>query len=71
MDILLHKLQDNEKAMIPELENKVNELASKGYRTLGYAIRIFEQMPSEINPEKIESSLIFIGIAGMRTPSPR
>ena len=68
VDILLHKLEDNQKAMIPELENKVNEMASKGYRTLGYAIRIFEKMPPELNPEKIESSLTFIGIAGMIDP---
>ncbi|HET6539180.1 MAG TPA: cation-translocating P-type ATPase [Chryseolinea sp.] len=68
VDILLHKLQDNQKAMIPELENKVNEMASKGYRTLGYAIRIFEQMPPDLNPEKIESSLTFIGVAGMIDP---
>ena len=27
----------------------------KGHRTLGYAIRIFEKMPSELNPEKIET----------------
>ena len=30
VDILLHKLQDNQKGMVPELENKVNEMASKG-----------------------------------------
>ncbi len=68
VDVLLHRLQDHQKGMVPELENKVNEMASKGYRTLGYAIRIFEKMPPELNPEKIETSLTFIGIAGMIDP---
>ena len=68
VDVLLHRLQDHQKGMVPELENKVNEMASKGYRTLGYAIRIFEKIPPELNPEKIETSLTFIGIAGMIDP---
>ena len=68
VDVLLHLLEDHQKEMVPELENKVNEMASKGYRTLGYAIRIFEKMPPELNPEKIETSLTFIGIAGMIDP---
>ena len=68
VDVLLHQLQDHQKGMVPKLENKVNEMASKGYRTLGYAIRIFETMPPELSPEKIETSLAFIGIAGMIDP---
>ena len=68
VDVLLDKLQDNQKAMIPELESRANEMAAKGYRTLGYAIRVFEKMPPELNPEKIETSLIFIGITGMIDP---
>jgi len=68
VDVLLHQLQDDQKGMVSKLENKVNEMASKGYRTLGYAIRIFEKMPPELSPEKIETSLTFIGIAGMIDP---
>ena len=68
VDVLLHQLQDHQKGMVSKLENKVNEMASKGYRTLGYAIRTFETMPAELSPEKIETSLTFIGIAGMIDP---
>ncbi|HZI25886.1 MAG TPA: HAD-IC family P-type ATPase, partial [Chryseolinea sp.] len=68
VDVLLDKLQDNQKTMIRELESRANEMAAKGYRTLGYAIRVFEKMPSELTPEKIETSLTFIGITGMIDP---
>ena len=68
VDVLLDKLQDNQKGMVDEIEMKVNDMAAKGQRTIGYAIRIFENMPSSLDHEKIENSLTFIGIAGMIDP---
>ena len=68
VDVLLDKLQDNQKSMIPELESRANEMAEKGYRTLGYAIRSLRKNAFGINPEKIETSLTFIGITGMIDP---
>jgi len=68
VDVLLDKLQDNQKEMVDEIEMKVNDMAAKGQRTIGYAIRIFESMPSALDHEKIENSLTFIGIAGMIDP---
>src|SRR5687768_3166853 len=68
VDVLLDKLQDNQKALNDRLEQRTNEMAGKGHRTLGYAIRIFDKMPSDLDPEKIETSLSFIGIAGMIDP---
>jgi Ca2+-transporting ATPase len=66
--VLFEKLRADQVQAIPELRIKVNEIAAKGYRTLGYAIRKFETLPENFNAEQIESSLTFIGVAGMMDP---
>ncbi|WP_276374467.1 calcium-translocating P-type ATPase, PMCA-type [Chryseolinea sp. H1M3-3] len=68
VEVLFGKLKEEEKKLIPDLELQVKLMAEKGYRTLGYAIRIFDQSPAEFTPEKIETSLTFIGFAGMIDP---
>lgn len=68
VDVLFSKLREDQKTKIPDFERKVNEMAEKGYRTLGYAIRIFDSMPQDQSAEKIETSLTFIGVAGMMDP---
>jgi Ca2+-transporting ATPase len=67
VDILFERLHPEQKNLIPEFERNVNAMAAKGYRTMGYAIRIFPEMPQR-DPETIESSLTFIGLAGMMDP---
>jgi Ca2+-transporting ATPase len=66
--VLFEKLRADQVQAIPELRTKVNEIAAKGYRTLGYAIRKFETLPENFSAEQIESSLTFIGVAGMMDP---
>lgn len=68
VDILFDKLQMDQEHLIPAFEVKVNEMAQKGYRTIGYGIRIFAEMPPSITPEAIESSITFVGVAGMMDP---
>jgi Ca2+-transporting ATPase len=68
VDVLFSKLREDQKTKIPDFERKVNEMAEKGYRTLGYAIRTFDSMPQDQSAEKIETSLTFIGVAGMMDP---
>ena len=48
VEILFHKLENNQHALIPDFERKQNEMAEKGYRILGYAVRVFETMPREV-----------------------
>ncbi len=67
-DILFDKLHPDQQSLIPQLEHRVNEMANKGYRILGYAIRVFSEMPQQLRPEEIESSLTFIGFAGLMDP---
>jgi Ca2+-transporting ATPase len=68
VDILFDKLDNHQQALIPNIEAKANEMAEKGYRTLAYAVRIFNVLPQNLNSEQVESSLTFIGLAGMMDP---
>ncbi|UQD56500.1 cation-translocating P-type ATPase [Flavobacterium sp. K5-23] len=68
VDMLWAKLDENQKSLIPELEVKINEMAEKGYRIIGYAIKEIEALPKTINAETIESSLRFIGFTAMLDP---
>jgi Ca2+-transporting ATPase len=68
VDILLNKLIDNQNSQISEIERKANELSEKGYRVLGYAIKVLPNLPQKLNPNEIESELTFIGFAGMIDP---
>jgi Ca2+-transporting ATPase len=43
-------------------------MASKGYRVLGYYIKEIDALPEPLDIEMLESSLLFIGFAGMIDP---
>jgi Ca2+-transporting ATPase len=68
VDVLFHKLNPEQHSFIDEFEKKADEMAAKGYRTLGYAVRLFEQMPQASREEEVETSLTLIGFAGMMDP---
>ena len=68
VDVLLNKLANQSQTKISEIEKKANEMAEKGFRVLGYAIRILPYLPEELNTDEIESDLTLIGFAGMIDP---
>jgi Ca2+-transporting ATPase len=68
VELLLDKLDENQKKLIPELESKANEMAEKGYRVIGYAIKERETLPELQNVDIIESALTIIGFAGIIDP---
>lgn len=68
VDVLLGKLNENQKSLIPDIESKANEMAQKGYRVLGYSIKLLPAIPEKLNIDAIESSLTLIGFAGMIDP---
>lgn len=68
LELLLEKLVENQKSLIPELESKANQMAEKGYRVIGYAIKEMETLPELQNVAIIESGLTLIGFAGMIDP---
>jgi Ca2+-transporting ATPase len=51
-----------------ELE-KVNErMSADGLRVLGMAMRIWEDLPTDLSPEQVEKELIILGLVGMMDP---
>ncbi|TDE53010.1 cation-translocating P-type ATPase [Flavobacterium sp. GT3P67] len=68
VDVLFHKLNENQKSLIPEFERKVNEMAEKGYRVLGYAMKTLPSLPENLDTDEIETELTLIGFVGMIDP---
>lgn len=68
VDVLLNKLAVNQKSLMPQIELEVNEMAKKGYRVLGYAMKSLPSLPEKLIAAEIETSLTFIGFAGMIDP---
>lgn len=68
VDVLYEKLVPEQQSLKQEFDRRSNEMAEKGYRTLGFAIRQLRELPDELKPEEIESSLLFVGFAGMIDP---
>ncbi len=68
MELLLDKLIENQKHLIPKLESKANEMAEKGYRVIGYAVKEMDTLPELQNFDAIESGLTLIGFTGIIDP---
>jgi Ca2+-transporting ATPase len=68
VELVLDKLTENQKWLIPEMESKANEMAEKGYRVIAYAVKEMETLPKLENAEIIESELTLIGFAGIIDP---
>lgn len=66
--VLFQKLVPEQVSEVELFRKNVDRMADKGYRTLGFAIRLLDQIPTNISPETIEHSLTFIGVAGMMDP---
>lgn len=50
------------------IQAQAEELAAKGYRVLGFACRIWPDLPDVSNAAKIESGLAFIGLTALIDP---
>ena len=69
VEIILEKLVESQKLLIPELESKANEMAEKGYRVIAYAVKEMDTLPELQNFDAIESELTLIGFAGIIDPA--
>ena len=65
---LFAQLEAGQQAEIPELRRRVDALAAKGFRVLGYAAKLLPTLPAEVSPATVESGLRFIGFAGLIDP---
>jgi Ca2+-transporting ATPase len=66
MDLLIHKSDDKLSEKI--FEANTNKMLGDGLRVLGFAIREFDELPSDIVPSAIEDKLHILGIAGIIDP---
>lgn len=65
---LLGKLNEEQKTAKAEFEFKANEMAAKGYRVLGYAVKRLADVPDNLVSGEIESALTLIGFTAMIDP---
>jgi Ca2+-transporting ATPase len=45
-----------------------HEMAEEALRVLSCAMRIYDELPEDINPDKIEKNMCFVGMVGMLDP---
>ncbi|MDE3213538.1 MAG: HAD-IC family P-type ATPase, partial [Bacteroidota bacterium] len=64
-DILLELCTNLEKPLILE---RIDEMASNGMRVLGFAYRLWDEMPQKVAIEAAETRLHFLGLAGILDP---
>ncbi len=64
-DILLEKCNDVE---LNPLTQQVDEMASNGLRVLGFAYRLWDDLPTDAENELNENELHFLGLTGMIDP---
>ena len=74
VDVLVHKAHkiltsqgmiDIDAQAILRINDK---MAADGLRVLGVAMRVWETMPGDISPERVETGLIMLGLVGMMDP---
>jgi len=51
-----------------ELHKVNNRMAADGLRVIGIAMRQWENLPDELNPDAVESELIILGLVGIMDP---
>ena len=64
-EVLLNKLEQGQESSVPEFEYKVGRMAGRGYRVLGYAVRLLPSLPQNLNAKELEKELTLIGFVGM------
>lgn len=65
---LFNQLDAEQQAGVPDLRTRVDAMAERGYRTMGYAGKLLPKLPPHVTPATIESGLSFIGFVGLMDP---
>ena len=65
---LFKQLVDEEQSGVPDLRKRVDAMAERGFRTMGYAGKLLPELPKTIDPATTETGLSFIGFVGLMDP---
>lgn len=65
---LFSQLVDEQQPGVPDLRTRVDAMAERGFRTMGYAGKLLPELPKTIDPATIETGLSFIGFVGLMDP---
>ncbi|MBD2756523.1 cation-translocating P-type ATPase [Spirosoma validum] len=65
---LFNQLDAGQQPSVPALRSRVDALAERGFRTMGYAGKLLPELPKIIDPATIETGLGFIGFVGLMDP---
>ena len=68
MSALFAQLEAGQQPGVPDLRKRVDAMATKGYRVLGYAGKLLSELPETVDPVTIETGLTFIGFVGLIDP---
>jgi Ca2+-transporting ATPase len=51
-----------------QVEAAAGRVAADGLRTLGLAVRVWDELPDPLEPERVETDLVLIGMVGLLDP---
>ena len=68
VESLFGQLADDQKTTVPAWQTRVDAMAERGFRTMGYAGKLLPELPDPIDPATIETGLSFIGFVGLVDP---
>ncbi|NID13472.1 cation-translocating P-type ATPase [Fibrivirga algicola] len=65
---LITQLDADQQPDVPGLRTRVDALAERGFRTMGYAGKLLPELPQSVDVATIETGLRFIGFVGLMDP---
>lgn len=55
-------------ASLEGIQDAGEEMALKGLRVIGFAMRVWDELPMDVSPDSMERGLTLLGLAGMMDP---
>ncbi len=65
---LFNQLDAGQQSGVPDLRTRVDAMAERGFRTMGYAAKLLPELPKTVDPATVETGLRFIGFVSLMDP---